>query len=102
MLCKYFISIFISQEWTAFASLLNPVSLLQKSFVEKCVGQAVGGVVKRKKVKEQLVMRDDASLTKFCDAFRLIIHALLQINPTTCDRSASEPHTVVMHNDMCG
>lgn len=65
-----FISIFISQEWTAFAAMLNPVSLLQKNFVEKCIGQAVGGVVKRKKVKGQQVIRDDASLTKFCDAFR--------------------------------
>ena len=58
------------QEWTSFASLLDPVSFLQKSFVEKCLGQAIGGLIKQKKVKGQQVLKDDASLTKFCDAFR--------------------------------
>ena len=65
--------IFIVQEWAAIAGLLDPVSLLQKSFVEKCIGQAKGGLVKKNKVKGQQVLRDDASLTKFCDAFRYYI-----------------------------
>ncbi len=59
-----------SREWFSFAGLLDPVGLLQRSFVERCLGQALGGIVRKKKVQGRLVVRDDASITKFCDSFR--------------------------------
>jgi len=44
--------------------------LMQRSFVDRCLGQTMGALVRKKKFKGQLVVRDDATLTKFCDSFR--------------------------------
>ncbi len=62
--------IMCSPDWFSFASLVDPMALLQRSFVERCMGQALGGIVRKKKVQGRLVVRDDASITKFCDSFR--------------------------------
>ena len=63
--------ILCSPEWFSFVSLTDPVALLQGSFVERCLGQALGAIVRKKKdVHGRLVVRDDASLAKFCDSFR--------------------------------
>lgn len=62
--------ILCSPEWFSLAGLMDPVALLQRSFVERCLGQCLGGIVRKKKVQGRLVVRDDASITKFCDSFR--------------------------------
>lgn len=59
-------------EWFGLAGLVDPVTLLQRSFVERCLGQAVGALVRKKKVRGKLVLRDDTTLTKFCDSFRCV------------------------------
>ena len=56
--------------WFQLASLLNPAHLMGQAFVDRCIGQAVGALVKKKKVKGQLVLRDDVNPTKFCDSCR--------------------------------
>ena len=50
--------------------MVDPVLLLNKSFLDRALGQAVGAIVKKKKVNGRLVTREDISLTKFCDSFR--------------------------------
>lgn len=62
-------------EWTKVIGLIDPVGLLHRSFVERCIGQAIGALVKKRPVSGKLVVRDDATLTKFCDSFRLLSYA---------------------------
>ena len=69
--------IITSQEWMRFVSLLDATSLLGKSLVDRCFGQAVGALVKRKKVNGRLVLRDDVTLTTFCDSFRYYYFCLV-------------------------
>ena len=64
-----------SPEWINLASLLDPVSLLTRTFVDQCVGQSVGALVKKRPVSGRLLVRDDALLSKFCDSFRLLSYA---------------------------
>lgn len=60
-----------SPEWSSLASLMDPVALLHRTFIDRCVGQAMGALVKKRPaVSGRLVVRDDATLTKFCDSFR--------------------------------
>ena len=60
-----------SPDWSKLLQILNdPSQLLSKTFLDRALGQAVGAIVKKKKVNDQLVLRDDISLTKFSDAFR--------------------------------
>lgn len=59
-----------AEDWYKLLHLLNPVHLLRKSFLDRALGQAVGAIVKKKKVNGRLVLREDISLTKFCDSFR--------------------------------
>lgn len=59
-----------SPDWQELLHLLNPVLLLNKSFLDRALGQAVGAIVKKKKVNGRLVIREDISLTKFCNSFR--------------------------------
>ena len=61
-----------SPEWLRLSSLINPLSLLHDVFVERCVGQAMGALVK-KPLSGRLLVRDDATLTKYCDSFRCVI-----------------------------
>lgn len=56
--------------WHRLLQLVDPVLLLNKSFLDRALGQAVGAIVKKKKVNGRLVTRDDISLTKLCDSFR--------------------------------
>ena len=56
--------------WFGLVGKLNPGHLLGKSFLERCLGQAVGALVKKKKVRGRLALRDDINIFKFCDAFR--------------------------------
>ena len=62
--------IFSAPDWHELHRLLDPVHLLRKSFLDRALGQAVGAIVKKKKVNDRLVLREDISLTKFCDSFR--------------------------------
>ena len=65
-----------SPDWSKLLQILNdPSQLLSKSFLDRALGQAVGAIVKKKKVNDQLVLRDDISLTKFSDSFRYTISA---------------------------
>lgn len=56
--------------WFQLVSLISPARLIGRTFVDRCIGQAVGALVKKKKVKGQLVLRDDVTPTKFCDSCR--------------------------------
>lgn len=62
--------VFSSPDWQKLLSLLDPSLLLKKSFLDRALGQAVGAIVKKRKVNGRLVLREDISLTKFCDSFR--------------------------------
>ena len=59
-----------SPDWQKLIQLLDPSLLLKKGFLDRALGQAVGAIVKKKKVNDRLVTRDDISLIKFCDSFR--------------------------------
>ena len=60
-------------EWRDFLELLDPVALLQKGFVDRCLGQAMGGLMKKRKDADgKLVVKEDITPTKFCDSFRLL------------------------------
>ncbi|XP_019852087.1 PREDICTED: uncharacterized protein LOC109581994 isoform X1 [Amphimedon queenslandica] len=72
--------IFSSPEWINLSSLLDPVSLLTRTFVKRCVGKSVGSLVKKKPVSGRLEVRDDALLSNFCDSFRLLSYAESAIN----------------------
>ena len=55
-----------------FQQLQNEVlheELISKQLLEKCRGQAFGGVFRKKK-DGRLVMKEDATLQKICDSFR--------------------------------
>jgi len=56
--------------WYWMVGQLDPVKLCGKSFVDRCLGQAAGALVKKKKVQGKLVLRDDITPVKFCDSFR--------------------------------
>ena len=63
-----------SPDWNKLLQILNdPSQLLSKTFLDRAMGQAVGAIVKKKKVNGRLVLRDDISLTKFSDSFRYAI-----------------------------
>ena len=63
-----------SPDWSKLLQILNdPSQMLTKSFLDRALGQAVGAIIKKKTVNGQLVLRDDISLTKFCDSFRYAI-----------------------------
>jgi len=57
-------------EWLQLSSLIKPLDLLDRTFIDRCVGQAMGGIVHKKKVSGRLAIRDDATLVKFCDSIR--------------------------------
>lgn len=60
-----------------FQQLQNEVlteELISKQLLEKCRGQAFGGVLRRKK-DGHLVMKEEATLQKICDSFRLLNYA---------------------------
>ncbi len=59
--------------WFGLVGQLNPTKLLGKSFVDRCLGQAVGALIKKKKVNGRLALRDDIDMFKFCDSFRYIL-----------------------------
>ena len=59
-----------TQQWSALQELLDPKTLVNKAFVSQCLGQSIGGLVRKKKVRGRLVIRDDTSLEKFADSFR--------------------------------
>ncbi|KAL5460428.1 hypothetical protein EMCRGX_G033875 [Ephydatia muelleri] len=59
--------------WRNFLELLDPIALLQKSLVDRCLGQAMGGLMKKRKDADgKLVVKEDITPTKFCDSFRLL------------------------------
>ena len=62
--------IFCSPDWLNLAAQMDPVALLSKTFVDRCMGQAMGALVKKRPISGKLAVRDDATLTKFCDSFR--------------------------------
>lgn len=72
VLCSPSDSIILSSpDWTDLLKILNdPTQFFTRSFLERALGQAVGAIVKKKKVSGRLVLRDDVSLAKFCDSFR--------------------------------
>ncbi|XP_062516579.1 uncharacterized protein LOC134191942 isoform X2 [Corticium candelabrum] len=53
---------------------VSPDQLINKHLLEKCRGQAFGGVFKKKK-DGRLVMKEDTTLQKICDSFRLLNYA---------------------------
>ena len=66
--------IFSSPDWSELLKILNdPSKLFSKTFLDRALGQAVGAIVKKKKVNDRLVLRDDISLTKFSDSFRCAV-----------------------------
>lgn len=62
--------------WFELVGQLNPVKLLSKSFVDRCLGQGIGALTKKKKVNGRLVLRDDIDIFKFCDSFRYSNHVI--------------------------
>ena len=60
--------------WHRLLQLADLVLLLNKSFIDCALGQAVGAIVKKTKVNGCLVSREDISLTKLCDSFRYTLH----------------------------
>ncbi len=66
--------------WYKMVGQLDPAKLTGKSFVDKCLGQAVGALVKKKKVQGKLVLRDDINVFKFCDSLRQVYILLLYVD----------------------
>ena len=62
--------IFCTSEWLSLVAQVEPVALFSKTFVDRCIGQAMGALVKKRPVSGKLTVREDATLTKFCDSFR--------------------------------
>ena len=62
--------IFFLPDWLSLASQMDPVALLDKKFVDLCLGQATWAVTKKSPVSGKFTVREDATLTKFCDSFR--------------------------------
>ena len=60
-----------SPEWQEFVALLDTVSLLHRGFVDRALGQAMGGLMKKKRDADgKLVVKGDITPSKFCDSFR--------------------------------
>ena len=71
-------------EWQNFLELLDPIALLQKSLVDRCLGQAMGGLMKKRKDADgKLVVKEDITPTKFCDSFRYATFSSYLV-PYTC------------------
>ena len=66
-------TVFVTPEWVELKSLIDPASLLHKSFVESCEGQGVCAVSKKQPSSGVMVVKDDTTLVKFCDSFRLVL-----------------------------
>ena len=62
--------IFCLPDWLSLAAQVNTVALLGKTFVDLCLGQAMGVVAKKRTSSGKFAVREDATLTKFCDSFR--------------------------------
>ena len=62
--------IFTAPEWLQLSALVQPQQLLDRTFLDRCIGQAMGGIVHKKKFSGRLAVRDDAKLVKFCDSLR--------------------------------
>lgn len=62
--------IFTATEWLQLVAVIEPQKLLDRTFLDRCVGQAMGGIIHKKKILGRLVVRDDANLVKFCDSLR--------------------------------
>ena len=62
--------IFTAPEWLQLSALVQPQQLLDRTFLDRCIGQAMGGIVHKKKFSGRLAVRDDANLVKFCDSLR--------------------------------
>ena len=58
-------------EWLQLSALIKPLELLDRTFLDRCVGQAMGGIIHKRRVSGRLAIRDDANLVKFCDSLRL-------------------------------
>ena len=65
--------VFETPEWVELRRLIDPASLLHKSFVESCEGQGVCGISKKQPSSGVMVVKDDTTLVKFCDSFRLVL-----------------------------
>ena len=64
-----------SPHWLKLGTLLNPRHLLGQKFKDRCLGQAVMSLAKRKHVKQEessLVLNGDVPLEAFCDSFRFV------------------------------
>ena len=59
-----------SPQWLHLSQLMDPQHLFGKSFVDACMGQAVGTLSKKKKVERSLELAPDISLVMFCDSCR--------------------------------
>lgn len=62
--------ILTATEWLQLLAVIEPQKLLDRTFLDRCVGQVMGGIVHKKKISGRLVVRDDANLVKFCDSLR--------------------------------
>ena len=64
-----------SPQWLKLGTLLEPRKLLGKTFADRCLGQAVGGLTKRNQAKEgkgSLAVSPDVTMDKICDSFRWV------------------------------
>ena len=43
---------------------------MNRTFIDRCIGQSMGALVRKRPLSGRLVLRDDATVTKFCDSFR--------------------------------
>lgn len=62
--------VFTAPEWLQLLAVVQPQELLHRTFLERCIGQGMGGIIHKKKISGRLVVRDDANLVKFCDSLR--------------------------------
>lgn len=65
---------YTSPEFSQIIDLIDPVRIMSRTFVDRCVGQAFGALVKKNQHKGKWIVRDDASLAKFSDSFRYYIN----------------------------
>lgn len=72
--------VYTSPEFSQISQLIDPLKMMSRTFVDRCVGQAFGALVRKNQHKGKWIVRDEASLSKFSDSFRYgntLIHLIV-------------------------